>query len=78
MTCDGPKLVEVLLLLLLVKMVQILDLGHDGLGSPLPNIKLEVYLVNGLVMLIIQEFRCLYDFSVYGGPNSFSLFILWE
>ena len=57
MACDGPKLVEVLLLLLLVKMVQNLDIGHDGLGSPLPNSKMEVYLVNGIVMLIIQEFR---------------------
>ena len=53
MACDGPKLVEVLLLLLLVKMVQNLDIGHDGLGSPLPNIKMEVYLVNGIFMLII-------------------------
>ena len=78
MACDGPKLVEVLLLLLLVKMVQNLDIGDDGLGSPLPNIKMEVYLVNGIVMLIIQEFRCLYDFSLYGGPKPFSLFILWE
>ena len=67
MARDGPKLVEVLLLLLMVKMVQNLNIGHDGLGSPLPNIKMEVYLVNGIVMLIIQEFRCLHDFSLYGG-----------
>ena len=78
MACDGPKLVEVLLLLLLVKMVQTLDIGHDGPGSPLPNIKMKVYLVNGIVMMIIQELRCLYDFSLYGGPKPFSLFILWE
>ena len=76
--CDGPKLVEVLLLLLVVKMVQNLDIRHDGLGSPLSNIKVEVYLVNGIVMLIIQEFRCLYDYSLYSGPKPFSLFILWE
>ena len=75
MICDGPKLVEVLLLLLMVKMVQNLDIGHDGLGSPLPNIKMEVYLVNGVVMLIIQVFRCLYDFSLYGSSKPFSLFI---
>ena len=64
MACDGPKLVEILLLLLLVKMIQNLDIGHDGLGSPLPNTKVEVNLVNGIFMLIIQEFRCLYDFSL--------------
>ena len=64
MVCDGPKLVQVLLLLLMVKMVQNLDIRHDGLGSTLSNIKVEVYLVNGIVMLIIQEFRCLYDFSL--------------
>ena len=78
MACDGSKLVEVFLLFLLIKMIQNLDIGHDGLGSPLPNIKMEVYLVNGIVMLIIQEFRCLYDFSLYGGHKPFSLFILWE
>ena len=78
MACDGPKLVEIFLLLLLVKMIQNLDIGHDGIGSPLPNIKMEVYLVNGIVMLIIQKFRCLYDFSLYGGPKPFPLFILWE
>ena len=78
MACDGPKLLEVLLLLLMVKMVQNLDIGHDGLGTPLSNIKMEVYLVNGIIMLIIQEFRCLYDFSLYGGPKPFPLFILWE
>ena len=78
MACDGPKLVEVLLLLLMVKMVQNWDIGYDGLGTLLPNIKMEVYLVNGIVMLIILEFRCLYDFSLYGGPEPFSLFILWE
>ena len=78
MLCDGTKLVEVLLLFLMVKMVQNLNIGHDGLGSPLPNIKMEVYLVNGIVMSIIQEFRCLYDFSLYGGPMPYSLFILWE
>ena len=55
MACDCPKLVQVLLLLLVVKIVQNLDLRHDGLGSPLSNIKVEVYLVNGIVMLIIQE-----------------------
>ena len=54
MACDGPKLVGIFLLLLLVKMIQNLDIGHDGLGSPLPNTKVEVYLVNGIVMLIIQ------------------------
>ena len=69
MACNGSKLVEVLLLFLMVKMVQNLDIGHDGLGSPLLNIKMEVYLVNGIVMLIIQEFRCLYDFSLCGGPS---------
>ena len=78
MACDGPKLVEVLLLLLMVKMVQNLDIGRDDLGSPLPSIKMEVYLVNGIVMLIIEEFRCLYDFSLYGSPKPFFLFILWE
>ena len=78
MACDGPKLVQVLLLILMVKMVQNLDIRHDGLGSPLSNIKMEVYLVNGIVMLIIQEFGCLYDFSLYSGPKPFSLFILWE
>ena len=55
MACDGPKFVEVLLLLLMVKMVQNLDIGHDGLGSPLANIQMEVYLVNVIVMLIIQD-----------------------
>ena len=78
MACDGPKLVEVLLLLLMVKMVQNLDIRHDGHDSPLANVKMEVDLVNDIVMLIIQEFRCLYDFSLYGGPKPFSLFILWE
>ena len=51
MACDGPKFVEVLLLLLMVKMVQNLDIGHDGLDSPLANIKMEVYLVNVIVVL---------------------------
>ena len=69
MACDGPKLVEVLLLILMVNMVQHLDIGHDGLASPLPNIMTEDYLVNGIVIVIIQEFRCLYDFSLYGGLN---------
>ena len=69
MACDGPKLVEIFLLFLLVRMIQNLDIGHDGLGSPMPNIKIKVYLVNGIVMLIIQEFRCLYDFFLYGGHN---------
>ena len=78
MACDGPKLVQVLLLLLTVKMAQNLDIRHDGLGSPLSNIKVEVYLVNGIVMLIIQVFRCLYDFSRDSGPKPFSLFIPWE
>ena len=78
MACDGPKLVQVLLLLLMVKMVQTLDIRHASLGSPLSNIKVEVYLVNVIVMLIVQEFRCLYDFSLYNGPKPFSLFILWE
>ena len=78
MTCDGPKLVQVLLFLLMVKMVQNLDIRHDGLGFPLYNIKVEVYLVNGIAMLIIQEFRCLYDFSLDSGPKPFSLLILWE
>ena len=78
MACDGPKLVQVLLLLLMVKMVQNLDIRHDSLGSPLSNIKVEVYLVDGIAMLIMQEFRCLYDFSLGSGPKPFSLFILWE
>ena len=55
MAYDGPKLVEVLLLLLMVKMFQNLDLGHDCLGSPLSNIKMEVYLVNGIVMLLSRS-----------------------
>ena len=75
---DGPKLVQVLLLLLMVKMVQYLDIGHDGLGSPLSNIMVEVYLVNDIVVLIIQKFRCLYAFSLDSGPKTFSLFNLWE
>ena len=78
MASDGPKLVQVLLLLLMVKMVQNLDIRHDSLGSPLSNIKMEVYLLNGIVMLIIQVFRCLYDFSLDSGPKPFSLFILWK
>ena len=78
MASDGPKLVKVLLLLLMVKMVQNLDIRHDGLGFPLTNIKVEVYLVNGIVMLIIQKFICLYDFSLDSGPKPFSLLILWE
>ena len=78
MASDGPKLVQVLLLLLMVKMVQNLDLRHDSLSSPLSIIMEEVYLLIGIVMLIIQVFRCLYDFSHDSGPNPFSLFILWE
>ena len=78
MACDGPILVKVVLLLLIVKMVQNLDIRHDSLRSPLSNIKVKVYLVNGIVMLIIQEFRCLYDFSLDSGPKPFSLFSLWE
>ena len=69
MACDGPKLVQVLLLLLMVKMFQNLDIRLCGLGSPLSNIKVEVYLVNGIVMLIIQEFRCFYDLSLNSGTS---------
>ena len=78
MASDGPKLLQVIMLLLMVKMVQNLDIGHDSLGSPLSNIKVEVYLVNGIVMLILQVYRCLYDFSLDSGSKPFSLFILWE
>ena len=55
MASDGSKPVQVLMLLLMVKMVQNLDIRHDSLGSPLSNIKVEVYLLNGIVMLIIQD-----------------------
>ena len=73
MASDGSKLVQVFMLLLVVKMVHNLDIRHDSLGSPLSNIEVEVYLLNGIVMLIIQVFRCLYDFPLDSGSKPFHL-----
>ena len=78
MPCDSSELVQVIMLPLLVKMVQNLDIKHDSLGSPLSYIKMESCLLNGIVMLIIQMFRCLYDFPLDSGSKLFSLFILWK
>ena len=66
------------MLLLMVKVVQNFDIRHDSLSSPLSNIEVEIYLLNGIVMLIIQVFRCLYDFPLDSGSKPFSLFILWD
>ena len=76
MASDGSELVQVFMLLLVVMMAKHLDIRHDSLGSPLFNIKVEVYLLNGIVMLIIQVLRCLYDVPLDSGSKPFSLFIL--